>query len=848
MKIPLLAVITILTTVIAIPLVAHTASANAGLGVNDPNNTWTPYGPHATINKILLKYYEDDSGEFTAFQNGGTDGLDYTDSGQSGTGPAASDWPTYDANPDWNMSAIQGGSVYHGLYFNGASSRFSGAGASWCDWVWYNSVCGQHIRQGFQHLIDRNAFTSNFGGLTPIWDDSPANKALTNGQPFQTQASSFCTWDLITNTGCSAASGPYNEALDSSGFATPGSPDFCTAADHMIAAGLATGKAAGTCVLTGVKASVLANPFRAKVRSTQPRRSLGLGFVNALNQLFGAGVTTVQIGNINTIGHAIVFSEIISPVDDWDMYTYGYQDTGPFLTAPYAAYSGQFSFNGVCPTGVSPANEPTNPNFICITALDTALNGAIQTGDEATFDNLMVLGANSALVVAGRNAIVQPEYTLAVRTPALRSVIGLTNSKGVGFETPQNALSAHKGSYTPVDSRFAFNGGGSSDTVRWGQASGTDFLNLFQAGSVWEFNNWGLVYDSVMGANPIATNQVWCNMCQSFQQLNVGGDAVFRIFLRQNLRWQDGASVDAYDVAFSFFNLRDYSSNLSGGNLPLLKSITIYDPLTLDIHMTGQSVGHLPALTLPIMPRHLWECPANGISAISGFGACNPTQYSVGVGGTVGQADPGKVDASYDPVAAGTYIGSGGFACVSQFPEDLGKIGTGCTFNSDGTRGSQSITGSSLLTRFDFTGASGQTDPFAQWFRNNNPSWGNNGAANKVAAQSGGYQEFLWADRDDTQNVTIVDLNSVANCVGHTANGGGCTDYAYWNRPVLHPSTPNVVGNELAIVSTHLDDWWVQPYTWGAGSGGIGPLANNVAFPTTNGSGCPYGTGTPPNC
>src|SRR5881409_698586 len=263
-RISLMIFLSVLGSLLVGPLAVRNASGLPGLSVSDPANTWTPYGPHATINKILLKYYEDDSGEFTAFQNGGTDGLDYTDSGQSGTGPAASDWPTYDANPDWNMSAIQGGSVYHGLYFNGASSRFSGAGASWCDWVWYNSVCGQHIRQGFQHLIDRNAFTSNFGGLTPIWDDSPANKALTNGQPFQTQASSFCTWDLITNTGCSAASGPYNEALDSSGFATPGSPDFCTAADHMIAASLATGKAAGTCVLTGVKASVLANPFRAK--------------------------------------------------------------------------------------------------------------------------------------------------------------------------------------------------------------------------------------------------------------------------------------------------------------------------------------------------------------------------------------------------------------------------------------------------------------------------------------------------------------------------------------------------------------------------------------------------------
>ncbi len=531
------------------PLGVSNASALPGLGVTDPANTWTPYGPHQTINHVLLKYYQSDQDEYTAFRNGGANGLDLTDSGLTGFGPPASDWPTYDSNPDWNMSAIQGGSTWHGIYFNGASSNFSpiNGGPYWCDWVWYNSVCGQHIRQGFEHLIDRNAFTSNFGGLTPTWDDIAANKALANGQPFQTQPSSYCTWDLITNAGCTAASGPYNIAPDPSGFATPGSPDFCTAADHMIAAGLATGKNPTTCVLTGVKASVLAHPFRAKIRSTQPRRSLGLGFVNALNQLFGAIVTTVQIGNINTIGHAIVFSERASPIDDWDMYTYGTQDTSPFPTLLYAQYSGQFSFNGVCPTGSSLANEPPNPNFICITGLDTALLGAIQTGDEATFDNLMVLGTNSALVIAGRDAIVMPEYTLSVRTPALRSVIGLTNARGAGYDTPQNLLSAHRGPYVPVDPRYAFDGGASTDTLRWGQAAPIDFLNPFQAGSEWEFNALISVYDALVTVNPTAPNQIYCNMCQTVVTSVVQGNQVYLITLRQNMRWQDGVPVDAYE-------------------------------------------------------------------------------------------------------------------------------------------------------------------------------------------------------------------------------------------------------------------------------------------------------------
>src|SRR5215831_4388756 len=155
--------LSLLAVVLVGPLSVRNANAVSGLAVTDPANTWTPYGPHQTINHVLLKFYDDDPTEYAAFQNGGTDGLDFTDSGQSGTGPDPSTWPIYDDNPDWNTSAPQGGSVYHGIYFNGASSTWSHWG---CDWNFYNSACGVEMRQAFAHLIDRVAFTSNFGGLT----------------------------------------------------------------------------------------------------------------------------------------------------------------------------------------------------------------------------------------------------------------------------------------------------------------------------------------------------------------------------------------------------------------------------------------------------------------------------------------------------------------------------------------------------------------------------------------------------------------------------------------------------------------------------------------------------------
>ncbi len=56
----------IMASLLAGPLGVTSASALPGLSVTDPANTWTPYGPHQTINHVLLKYYQDDSAEYTA--------------------------------------------------------------------------------------------------------------------------------------------------------------------------------------------------------------------------------------------------------------------------------------------------------------------------------------------------------------------------------------------------------------------------------------------------------------------------------------------------------------------------------------------------------------------------------------------------------------------------------------------------------------------------------------------------------------------------------------------------------------------------------------------------------------
>src|SRR5213594_2800689 len=292
-RIPLLATLTIISTLITIPFAVNTARAIPGLDVLDPGNTWSPYGTFAvsgganTLRHISLKNYIGDAAEFAAFQAGGSNGLDITDDGTSGNGLPPSQWPNCDTNPNWICTPSQGSANWQGIYFNGASSTWANWG---CRWNFYNSACGQEMRQAFAHLINRPDFAAaNDPGNSgqAICDDVPANKVLStcfspttvpcDGTPpspgvgcpslptgtactFQSPSSNFCNWDTVSNVGCAAANGPYLVGGAGIGNGFPGIPagpvagcpsgntaraawaacnnDFALAAEHMVLAGV----------------------------------------------------------------------------------------------------------------------------------------------------------------------------------------------------------------------------------------------------------------------------------------------------------------------------------------------------------------------------------------------------------------------------------------------------------------------------------------------------------------------------------------------------------------------------------------------------------------------------------
>ena len=233
-----------------------------------PTEPWYPAGP--AMDTLTYPIFNDEAAEFTAIQTNPSP-IDFTD------------WPldpaliaSLSGNPNFQVTSPISDTGYFELEFH-MGQNFWG-----CQFNYGNAACGTHIRQAFAHGLDKNIFVSTElqGNVQPIDNPVPPIVALNTPDP--------CAWDAThvqTGTGCQVngvGGTAYHLGPATSGncastptFAyTPGcgTLDFCAAADHMIAAGLAAGKDQTTCVLTGISASVTANPTHIFVRSDNTPR------------------------------------------------------------------------------------------------------------------------------------------------------------------------------------------------------------------------------------------------------------------------------------------------------------------------------------------------------------------------------------------------------------------------------------------------------------------------------------------------------------------------------------------------------------------------------------------------
>ena len=842
---------TIMISLFAIPSIRPAHAINAP-SVSDPANLWYPYAPGTspTLRHVNIVEYGKDTAAIADFETGA---LDVLDTGQSGQGIPPAKWSAYEANPDWFITPLQGSSVWQGIYFDFAGSAGASQAQVWsvwgCDMQHGNSPCGIEIRQAFAHLVDRQRFIVDGplgGAAVAIADDVPSSVVDSrNGVAIATPVASQCTWDTLFAV-YNAKFGPcisaFHWSTSPGGFASPptanqvGANDFCMAVDHIMNANIGLNRDNGAfldafgnhCGIDSNSPGIVNNMRPStgtdnvhhldfKVRLAEPRHTLGDKLTVAINQLFGlSGGLTVVDEHVKQSWASVVFRccSASHPTGRWGIYTFGYQINTPAYPGLFPTYDSLGASN-LCGPSVVPGTHvgtlttsPGNPSFVCIPSLDAALEASASTNDLATFytDN------QNAMNIMGATAQDLPLYTLGLRVASLRAAAAGTNVDGVAYEHNYYFQYVHKGSYVPVNPNFQFNHGGNPDTIRWGATGGgivgTLGLNIFNFGWVWEADIINMVYSTLMTQDPVSPANVFCDLCDSVSQsVDAAGNTHFLVELRPNIHWQDGVPLDASDVKFSLLTSRDQL-----GNNPLLLDVHIISSTLVDIIMQGQSVLHLLNLgtvnqSSYIIPRHIWECPASGVSAITGFGACNHTLY-----GDVGDVDPGKLDSSYDPVALGTFIGSGAWECISP----AGHIGGPCT-----TSGTQVLApgDSAFLTTYDNTnypgnlpGTSAAPTAQDQWFRNFNTAWP---TGNEVTSHSGAFQEFRWADNFNIATVDVQDLAAVGACVGLTS----CVGFSHWHQPTFHPASQDAtakseVNVEFTLVNNHLDDTWVSPYAW----------------------------------
>jgi len=285
-----------------------------------------------------------------------------------------------------------------------------------------------HVRQGIASLIDKQAFTiANLGAIGPgavPMDNpmTPASSILHSGYdlgnsnpcnggfpctpglancggtgcnpvgPYSVVVSTpvgplrvvapgtgtynlggVCSWDLIA--GCAtipiSAFHYANDATDSAGFVLPGSVDFCRAADHFIAAGLATGKNS-MCELIGESAPLANGNILFYGQVSQGRQLLSRGYSSAICELVSLGSTTCPQVTLNAISQAQAHQIILTgcktatepgcrsfgPITAWNIYAGGHMFSTPTPDSQWRIYDSELA-SDVCGGG-SPAQKSTN--------------------------------------------------------------------------------------------------------------------------------------------------------------------------------------------------------------------------------------------------------------------------------------------------------------------------------------------------------------------------------------------------------------------------------------------------------------------------------------------------------
>lgn len=803
---------------------------------------WYPAGPE--MNTEFVDIFSDVTAEYTAIHSFPPP-IDFSDTPCQ---PAICS--TMSSDPGFLVTAPVALTAYYEIEFHLANTFWN------CSFSFGNSACGVQIRQAFAHMLDKSSFCSNSvlaGVCTPL--DRPVPTSSGGGLP----SPNPCAYDAQnsqsgTNCIVGAPGGTAYHLLASTGangspwLYAPGSPDLNAAAQHLVNAGVATGFNNKTSVLTG---AVTTNAPTFFTRTDDPaRKQLGESLQSQLCYLFTGLYTAPCLPFVNSVeGPIIAFPGFATCNQriclNWWIYTAAFDGVQFFDDSLYHVYNSRFvsGFPGIQPPSgpCSPQSVSTgsgaNYMYLCNPAYDSISSqiefapclkaqGDPAIGASSNFPtspgngicNGVSTGPLSAISAGiqaeatfGANAFTIPVFERTAQFGYLNGWTRVINADGSGLPNYFTWLNA----YNPNPAI--------AGTIRQGFSETTRSLNPYIASTTHDSYIFRNIYDSLSATNPLDLSQSINWMTYRVVQLDnatligTGGYnpppgtlTTYRFVLRNDVFFQDGRPVTAYDVAFSYLSLVG-SGAAFGIRASSVTGITVIGPRVFDIGVNSLGQFTLSNLSnTPIIPGRYWSGAGtsgwdNAVMVCTTGTPCSTSQYALS-GATVTcpagvhpgcssfaanlmQVDPAKTTATYDPILNGILIGSGPWACRSN----TGVLGAACSSSQSPPQPGGSFT----LTRYGCTTPANCLLPASStsgiYFRS-----------------SGDLALYIWSQENDVSAIQSVSF--VAVCFGQPVNPS--SSCAHWQHGIGASSTGIVGINQVSAVELRYNLNWISPFEW----------------------------------
>ena len=808
------------------------------------------------MNTLVENIFNDETAEYVNLQSA-TPSIDLTDWECAGT-PSSGTCGALTSSANFLVTSPLASVGYFELELMLANNFWG------CNFSFGNSACGVQIRQGVAHMFDKNQFCTFSvvaGTCTPI--DNPLPTTSGGGLP----SPNPCGYDTAfpqSGSNCIVGSpggtayhlGTSAGANGSPWLYAPGSTDLNAAAQHLVNGGVASGFNSGTSILTGISGSAATNKPTFFIRNDNtPRRQLGESLASQMCYIF-TGAYTTPCTYLNTVEGPITafpgFTTSPTSVNlSWWIYTAAFSGPTFFDGSLYFGYNSRFISascatpgtascstqkigGGQCDNSSVQTAAANNYEYICVSNYDT-MSTRMETASCLSAPGDPAIGATSNLPTSPGNGLCSDgslsAISAGIQSEALfgGNVLTIPNfqttiqygylNNGWNTGVINGAVSGLPNFFTWLN---AWNAAPSqAGTVRQGFKETTRSVSPYIASTVWDTYVEGLVYDTLFASNPLSPSQLFNWMTYSYLEENnatvisQGGYTppphtltTYHFTLRNDVYFQDGRPVTAYDVAFSYLSMVGSGAFLGSG-AATMTGITVLGPRAFDIAVSAKGPFEVPNITaIPIVSGRYWTNAGTSswdtaIATCTGTTPCPKAQYALNVASVIcpsaiGQPgcgspspsaatmtmDPTKTTATYDPIAGHTLVGSGPFTCGTVTSSGSGNCSSSGTQNPP-------IGGSYFLTRFG-NGLPPASSTSGIYFRS-----------------SGDLALYIWSQQNDANPIQPV--SAVSICFGLPVPTGSCT---HWQHGI-GASGSGVVGiNQVSAVELRYNLNWIGPFEW----------------------------------